>query len=278
MDTARTKKTMDHTKLVIVKAGCKTFGHELLNSLSVHAYGLELGIPVIDHPVAGGSILPQYWNKFYARYVQKAHRESIVRAHREITYLPPTKNITTPQSRVLYFFGWPFRNPEGLKKHRVELLNIFSPTPSEKHLVQNTLVGTEGKMLIGVHLRQEPFKGFEGGEFLLPIERVEAIVEEYLAQKGLDKKDVALVVVSDHTVPKKAFGGFELIMTKGDTKENLFLLSKCSVIIGDNSIYSNLAAWFGNTVHVVATPEPVDWHYYRDNDSYFENKYATFAL
>jgi len=160
-----------------------------------------------------------------------------------------------------YFIGWLFRNPVGLERYRNEIVSAFLPKKKILKKIENVLATLRGKRLIGIHLRQQPYKGFDDGSFLVSPARVRAIVDEYLHEKKLDAKEVAFVTVSD----------------KYDVT-NLFLLSKCSVVIGSNSTFSNLAAWFGDVPHIVQSNEPVDWEYYRKVTTYFENKYATFAF
>ena len=127
-------------------------------------------------------------------------------------------------------------------------------------------------------MQQIPYKGFEDEDFIVPATRVRTIVEEYIREKNLGIKDVALVIVSDTRVDSSLFDDFQTLMSQGDTVTTLFLLSKCSVLIGTNSTTANLSAWFGNIPHIVESNEPIDWKYYRDTTTYFDNKYATFAF
>lgn len=258
-------------KYVIVKPNCRELANHLWNYLSIYAYGLETGARVYN---------PSFfeWNRYfnlprgkiyigktllslYGSYLVR-FRAQCVRLTLGITmFLPPTRPVISEDScETIYFIGWHFRNPVGLEKHRDALVALFTPAKSVLKEVEDALAPLRGKKLIGVHLREEPYNGFPDGRFLVQPSRVRRIVDEYLREKKLNAEEVALVTVSD----------------KYDVT-TLFLLSKCSVVIGSNSTFANLAAWFGNVPHIVATNEPVDWDYYRDQRTYFENKYATFA-
>mgnify|MGYP001619528620 CR=1 FL=1 len=278
------KELADHRmsmkKLVIVKPGCKEFGNELLNHISIYAYGLDIEAEVVNHSVYGYPSPLRAVHALYARFISYKHRECSLSAWRAPIFLPPTK----PLSRVgacnntLYFFGWVFRNQLGLTRHRENILKAFAPTGLLLEKIDHILSPWKGRRLVGVHLRQESFKGFPKSEFLVPVTRVRKIVDEYLKEKGLHAKDVTLIIVSDADIPKETFADFAVHLSLGNTPTNLFLLSRCSVVLGTNTTFSNVAAWFGNVPHIVTTNEAIDWTYYRAQHMYFENKYATFAF
>ena len=259
-------------KYVIIKPNCRELANHLWNYLSIYAYGIETGARVFNpsfvewHRYFNLSSkkmhVPRILMSLYASYLVRARARCVRLTLGITTYLPPTRQLVArgDACETTYFIGWHFRNPVGLEKHREALVTAFTPTKSVLAKIAETLTPLRGKILLGVHLRQEPYRGFEDGSFLVSRERMDTIIAEYLRENRLDAKDVELITVSD----------------KYDVT-SLFLLSKCSAVIGDNSTFSNLAAWFGNVPHIVATNEPVDWEYYRNTTAYFENKYATFA-
>ncbi len=270
---------------VIIKPNCRELANHLWNYLSIYAYGLETGAR-IQNPsfvewhlyfnlsekesfparvVARIPLLHRVWKMMcvlYGSYLVRFCTRCVRLTLGITTYLPPTRALLSPENgcEITYFIGWHFRNPIGLEKYREALTTAFAPTKNTIKKIENALAPFRGKRLVGVRLRQQPYKGFPNGDFVVSRERVDTIVAEYLRENGLDAKDVELITVSD----------------KHDVT-NLFLLSKCSVVIGDNSTFSNLSAWFGNVPHIVTTNEPIDWEYYKNRSEYFENKYATFA-
>lgn len=271
-------------KLVIVKPNCYRLENHLWNYLSIYAYGLESNTAVLNPSFSQWhryfnlykkeslatrivSFIPFFhflWKiigAVWGGYLVRAHKSCVRLTMGTIDNLPPTRPESALDScQTTYFVGWLFRNPIGLERHRDALIAAFTPRETILKDIETRLAPLRGKRLIGVHIRQQPYKGFEDKPFIVHPERVRAIVDEYLRENQLTAEEVALVTVSD---------------TYDVT--SLFLLSKCSVVIGTNSTFSNLAAWFGNVPHIVATNEPVDWDYYRDRQAYFQNKYATFA-
>ncbi len=265
-------------KLVIVKSGCREFGNELLNHMSVYACGLELGARVINHSGFGYTGLWRLAHTLYARMVSVLYSSSVLLAWRAPIYLPPTKNLAEKLSsqKILHLYGWLFRNPAGLEKYRKELLLAFTPAFIQQELA-DSIHPQKGKTLIGVHIRQKNFTGFESGEFLVSPIRTLRIVEEHIQHNSIDPKNVAMLIVSDLPIAPDIFARYPVYVVQGNTEKNLFLLSRASIIVGTNTTFSNMAAWFGNVPHVVVDNEPLDWEYYKNKVGYFENKYATFA-
>ncbi len=262
-------------RIVITKPGCRELANHLWNYISVYAYALETGARVVNPSFSkwhryfslGNSFLERFWSLFdtlYGSYVVRAHKECTLLAVNEIVHLPPKKACD-----MTYCIGWFFRNPRGLERYRKEIVSAFTPKASVVKKIEVVLSPYAGTTLLGIRLREEPFR--------VSPKRVRTVIDEYLREKGLDAKNVALIVVSDTPVDPTAFTGFTTHISTADEVTNLFLLSRCSVVIGTNSTFSNLSAWFGDAPHLVTTNEPIDWEYYRHKTAYFENKYATFA-
>lgn len=254
--------------LVIVEHRAKEVANQLWNGLSISAYGMEIGARVVNNGIFENIRFLRFFHAIFARCIDVATRETCgIWAVGSPKFLPPTVQLSAKYDECdkLYFFGWLFRNPVGLKKHRDALIAKFAPSKRVQEEINNIVMPLQSRHVrIGIHIRQKPFKGFENGEFLVPRTRVLEVVNEYLFEHSIKKEDVALVEVSD-------------IGEHKDDLTGLHLLSKCDVVIGTNSTFSNLAAWFGNVPHIVTTNELIDWPYYRDKSTYFDNRYATFT-
>ena len=268
-------------KLVIVEHNAKDFENRLWNDLGITACGFELGARVVNRTSLEHMRLgrPLHW--LYARIIDRLTRTSCGRwTMGAPKFLPPTVPASGQFEvcRTLYFFGWLFRNPAGLAKYRDKLVAAFAPKESAARAINDLIASVpRGRTLVGIHIRQKPFKGFGSGEFLVPPVRVRQIVEEYLCEKKLRAGDVALVIATDESLPAGTFSGLASVVSVADAKTNLFLLSRCSVVIGTNSRFANLAAWFSNVPHIVTMDNSLDWEYYKNKNAYFENKYATFT-
>lgn len=289
-------------KYLVIKPNCRELANHLWNYVSIYAYGLETGARVqnpsfiewhrhftlvhtescLTRLVAPFPLLHGAWKALCSlsgSYLVR-FRAQCVRLTLGITmYLPPTRALLAPHNdcKAVYFVGWHFRNPVGLEKYRDALVTAFTPTYSVLKEIEERTLPFKGKKLIGVHLRQQPYQGFEDKDFLVSPARTRGIIDEYLREKHLVAHDIALVVVSDKEVDPTAFHRLTTYIRCGNDVTSLFLLARCSVVIGTNSTFSNLAGWFGNVPHLVTTNGPIDWTYYANKENYFENKYATFA-
>lgn len=288
-------------KYIIIKPNCREFANHLLNYVSIYAYGIETGARIynpsflkwhkyfnlskkeswLTRVVSSFPAINGLWRMLcflYGSYLIRARTSCVQLTLGMFVYLPPTKQLVSANvCDTTYFIGWLFRNPVGLELHRDALVAVFTPKEGVLKKIETSLAPFGAKRLIGVHLRQQPYKWFADGSFLIPLSRVRMIIDEYLREKKLSADDVAIILVSDREIDRHVFMGYETYVSNDDEVTNMFLLSKCSAVIGVNSSFGNLAAWFGNVPHIVQSNGPMDWEYYRNPTSYFVNKYATFT-
>lgn len=287
MEPSDTQKSMEHTRitsLVLVKPGCREPAHEFLNRISIYAAALELGA-AFKEPAIFLRTFP-FTNKLgrilyapYARYLDRRYSRSVLRAWRPPVFLPPTAPLPqrVANAEAIYLFGWLYRNPAGLEKFKTRIRERFAPPKRIRRAIERILAPLHPKLIIGVYIRTRPFTGFPDGSFIVSPERTRRVVDEYLAMRGINRREVALAVVSDARLSPDIFEGYTASFLVDQSLLGLYLLAECQVIIGDNSILSNTAAWWGDIAHIVAADTPIEWEYYKGKEHYFENKYATFA-
>ncbi len=291
-------------ELVITKPGCKEFAHELENYLHLCAYGIETGV-VVRNPsffahhrfftlVARESRMTRLFSRLatctraipllrvahalYARYIFRSCATCCVTAWRAPTFLPLSETLLkkVATGEQVYSYGWLFRHTKGLAPYRSQLLEAFKPARQVQDTIDQVIAPVaRTHTLIGVQVRQRPYTGFADGTYLVHLSRVRTIIEEYLDMRRLDKKDVALVIVSDEGVPAELFADYTTFVSPEPEPTNLFLLAHCSVVIGENGSYANLAAWFGDVPHIVTSESSIDWDHYKDKRRYFANDYLT---
>lgn len=298
---------------IIFKHGGGELANQLWNYVSVYAYGLATGAKVknpsffeyhawfrlaseenvfvrlmtfIAKRSRGrrNSFLRKGLRRTYSVYVKfvEIFRHPLVFSSEnttgEITYLPPTKPLPpeTEQSAKLYFKGWLFRNPAGLRAHRKALLEAFSPIPEICENVDKIVspLRTSYSHVVGVHVRQDDYAIFKDGRYLVSQKRVREILDEYLQTKGLAIKDTVFVITSDGKVDKAQFEGLNIHISNEAAVTDLFLLSKTDCVLGSDSSFGAFAAWYGDVPHIIFKNEPMDWAYYNPFRSFFENKYC----
>ncbi len=230
---------------------------------------------------------------FYIKYIQVRHGGHILHSPEWIEdggafFLPPSEMRlandaeklrsleTNPKIKNLYFSGWLFRNPVGIKKYRSRIIECFKPKLEVQKSVTNfiTPLRQHYKYTVGLHIRQTDYRISKGGIFFIEQGRIREIINEYLLCFGKDPKETCFVICSDESVDIQNFSGLNLAVSNKDAVEDLFILSRCDVIIGSDSTYGGFASYLGNIPHIVFKRNKIDWDYYKDKKQYFENKYC----
>jgi len=300
-------------KIIIAKHGGGELANQLWNYASVYACGLELGVTVKNPsfyeyhsffrflqresvhtklraiffrtPQRRSSILSKKVRVMYSiglkitGVLRKKCTISSQNALNKPLYLPPTMSLPSIFSTCesLYVEGWLTRNPAGLKKWRNEIVDAFKPTEKIGEKVEAFIasLGNAYTKIIGIHIRQSDYKDFKGGAYLIDQKRVREIINEYMKKTGLESSKTAFIIASDGAVDKAAFDGLNIYVSKENAVTDLFILSKTDAILGSDSSFGEFAAWYGDIPHIIFKKEAMDWDYYKDKTSFFENKYCT---
>jgi hypothetical protein len=299
-------------KAVILEHGGGELANQLWNYASIYAFALERGITLrnpsffeyhscftmllresmatqmrslwFQTPRRRDHIINRMGRARYAltskavAYMKASCIVSSKNTENKVTYLPPSGELPLglEACETLYFTGWLFRNPEGLKKYRKEIIEYFQPVPRIVDTVEAYMVEMRRKYehVVGLHIRQGDYQIFKDGKYWVEQKRVREIADEYLRFSGKDPKAVCFAIASDGPVDISQFGGLNIVVSDMRAVEDLFMLSKTDIILGSDSSFGDFAAWYGNIPHVIFKNEPVDWEYYRDKKSFFENKYC----
>ena len=244
--------------------------------------------PFHNHISRRNSFRTNFFRTFYKVYIlfirlTKHHSIiSSINSDNKPFYLPPTLSeehflATEKNNGVLYFEGWLFRNPEGIKKYRDEIVRCFLPRKSIQHLVKSAIAPLRRRFthIVGIHFRQGDYATFKKGQHFLNASRVCEALKDYLKQNNKRATKTAFVVTSDSNINISDFPGLNIFPARGNAVEDLFTLSTTDIIIGSDSSFGNLAAYFGNIPHIVITKGPIDWAYYQGKTGYFPTKYCT---
>lgn len=206
-----------------------------------------------------------------------------------VYYLPPTKDATRTLKileqgiKPIYFSfvsGGVFRNPLGLAKHRNKIIGHLkgSAQTIEKSNLFLEPLRRRFSSVVGVHVRQGDYAVFKKGKYFIEQKRVRKILDEYLSFKEILVSDVAFIVTTDGSIDNSVFDGLNVFVSPHGVGEDLFILASTDCIIGSDSTLGHFAAYYGNIPHIIMKNEPMDWEYYRDKDTYSENKYFTVSL
>lgn len=198
------------------------------------------------------------------------NKNYVIETHGKECFLPPSytdnktfeslfNKMTAKSGKVLYFCGWEFENPIGLKKYHQEIKNLFTPkaeylnTPSS--LIAN--LKSKYKLVVGVHIRQGDYSTWNGGKFYFTCAEVRVILDDFLCH--YHNNDVVFVLCSDENIEDNVFFGLNYVKGPGSEIEDLYTLSKTDLIIGSNSTYGLWAAYYGEIPFVVFSKDKMNW-------------------
>ena len=306
-------------QIVILEHGNGRLGNQLWNHISVLAYCLENGYRFKNHSffdyylsfVKPKPNLP-VWIISH-ELIRKNPIYTLVRPYRRYInlikkllsnqvvysgdlyqfYLPPSqpnrdeaelkkiRDFEKDSGQTLYFCGWMFRNPVGIKKYHQEITSSIVPNKKIDREVEGFIgkIRQKYEHLVGIHIRQGDYVNFMNGKYYFPPEKVPQILHEYLNFSGIPKEKVCFVICSDGPIDKSNFTGLNIELGLGEAVRDLFTLSKTDLIIGSDSTFGTFASYQGNKPFIVlSTPGQIDWEYYRDRKEFFENKYSTLVF
>ncbi len=245
-------------------------------------------LPFTNYTKRKNSFMRRLWRKSYEYYVKiitTDYEESILSSDNSKNnpyYLPPThedKELSALEKSfdTIYFDGWLFRNPIGLQKYMEEILTYFRPRQDIENGITAQIQKLRGefKHIVGVHIRQGDYQTWRGGAYFVPQARVRDILDEYLRATNNSAPETCFVITSDGPVDTSLFGGLHIFVSMENAVHDLFLLSATDTIIGSNSTFGAFASYYGDIPHIIMTNETINWGYYTDKKSYFENKYCT---
>ena len=302
-------------RIIILKHGGGELANQLWNYLSIYACGLDKKIPVQNPSffeyhsffnfLPKESLITRLFSQFFktprrrshpinrlarikyalrAKVITCIHHRCIISSEHnsnKVIYIDPTQNLLESYMtcNTLYFSGWLFRNPLGLLRFTHELHTAFTPQQKIVDKVQSIVapLRLQYTHITGLHIRQSDYADFKNGTFVITQDRARTIMQEYIREKVLDISKTLFIVTSDGPITRDLFKGFNIYISKESSVVDLFLLSTTDTILGSNSSFGAFASWYGNIPHIVMNNNVIDWNYYNDKKTFFENKYLTLA-
>lgn len=141
---------------------------------------------------------------------------------------------------------WLFRYYDGVKTYQNDIRKQLSFDESSFTNAEKLLTSIRAKYpahtFIGVHVRRGDYATWLNGKFFYD----DSIYYARLCEMAQQIDKPVFIVCSNEDLCFKNDLGLTIIYTKGSPAEDIFLLSKCTYILGPPSTFSSWAAFLGN--------------------------------
>ena len=151
------------------------------------------------------------------------------------------------KNRKVLVHGWMFRDPINIRKHRDKIVHFFKPVEPYNTLV-NLEIASAAKLadvLVGVHIRRGDYATFLNGKWFYTDLQYADKMHQLTQIYAKECKSCVFIVCSNDAINLENFTGLTLVYKPRHFMVDLYLLSKCDIIIGPPSTFSQWAAFYG---------------------------------
>ncbi|MGC9031663.1 MAG: alpha-1,2-fucosyltransferase [Minisyncoccia bacterium] len=168
---------------------------------------------------------------------------------------------TDPNFNTIYTMNWNFFAYTYLEKYRDEIKNIFKPKKQLFFKIESYINDIRAKFdyIIGLHLRfKEPGDGdVNDPEVFWYVENkdlnyVRQLLDELFKIKNLNKAKTAVLIASNaKNLNLEPFKDLNIFYEKRNLVEDLFLLSRCDIILATKSSFSSWASYIEEKPYLI---------------------------
>ncbi len=112
-----------------------------------------------------------------------------------------------------------------------------------KIISDSSLEQAPSPTLVGVHIRQGDYRTWQGGRYYISPQEFAIAMRRIAAHLGPNTR---FLVFSDEILDEAVFEGLDAITLRGSAEEDLFCLSRCSLIVSTFSTYAYFASFFAS--------------------------------
>lgn len=231
-------------------------------------------------------IIKKILYRFFSEIIRIFNKGCVIYPGAENFFFPPSQfsnqenlavlnSVERLKSKNIYFYGYGFRNPEGLQKYRQQVLSRFSPREGLQKMPTETIQNLRAKFkhVIGVHFRQGDYRTVPSHSiWRYTEEEIRKFLDSYFSWSKNLPEETVFAMSSDEAVNLEKFTGLNVVPLNGNEMEDLISLSLTDLIIGSKSTYGDFAAYYGDIPFVVFERNGIEWDYYNNRKNYFENK------
>jgi hypothetical protein len=148
-------------------------------------------------------------------------------------------------AKVVLVYGCWLYTPSLVKKHGDKIRAYFRPVEKHANASREAIesLRREADIIIGVHIRQGDYRGWNGGKYFFPVARYAAWMHELAAQ--FPGRKVAFFVCSDEPRSLGEFPGLIVGLGTDSPVSDVYALAHCDYILGTKSTFSQWASFYG---------------------------------
>ena len=149
------------------------------------------------------------------------------------------------QKRVIFLYGWAYRDYAAFDKHADSIRQFFQPAASVQKNVAALLAQcrAKGDVIIGVHIRRGDYKEYQDGLYYYEPRQYRDLMRAAAAL--FPGRNVHFLICSNEPVDVEAFQEFNFSLGNDHIAEDLYSFAKCDYILGPPSTYTMWASFMG---------------------------------
>jgi hypothetical protein len=151
----------------------------------------------------------------------------------------------------IFVQGWNYRDHDNFIKHSDAIRKIF--TPDQYHIDNvSSFIKSARKCvdrLVGVHIRKGDYDKFFGGAYYYDWEDYVVYIRQITHHEPAC--NIRFLLCSNESIPLEYFKGLNVIVSEGDSIQDILVLSRCDYIIGPPSTFSMWASFYGEAPLII---------------------------
>ena len=150
--------------------------------------------------------------------------------------------------RLIVAEGWYARFPDLFIKYKEEIKRLFGFLPEVQRNVDSLYqLDRDDVLKLGVHIRRGDYATWQDGKYLYDDAQYISIIKQFIDLHPERPVEVYLCgndPKMDRRVYEQALAGERVYVPQGNPSEDLYLLSRCSYLIGPPSTFSLVASMY----------------------------------
>ncbi len=153
------------------------------------------------------------------------------------------------QKKLIFTYGWRFRDYANLKKNAIVIRDFFRPIPSHQTQIDRLIAKARAQadILVGVHMRRRDYRQWRGGVHFYSDQVYLQKMQQIDAQLRMRGKIALYLLFSDEIIQTNNFLKLPIMPGNNQVIEDLYSLAACDYIIGPPSTYTMWASFYGQT-------------------------------